>query len=66
MKQKISTIFFELIRHTIIGEDINNDVIALITPDILPALFSSMGTSAKAPFTCHLEVVVGDMEGLGG
>ena len=40
MKQKISTIFFELIRHTIIGEDINNDVIALITPDILPALFS--------------------------
>ena len=33
---------------------------------ILPALFSSMGTSAKAPFTCHLEVVAGDMEGLGG
>ncbi|MBR5438700.1 MAG: nucleotidyltransferase family protein [Clostridia bacterium] len=40
MEQKISTIFFELIRHTIIGEDINNDVIALITPDILPALFT--------------------------
>ena len=33
---------------------------------IFPALFSSRCTSAKAPFTCHLEVVVGDMEGLVG
>ena len=40
MKQEISKIFFELIRNEVLNTEINEDVKSLITPDILPALFT--------------------------
>ena len=40
MKQKVAKIFFELVRYEIANTELNKDVIALITPDVLPALYT--------------------------